>query len=146
MIPQGLVGWLQRDAERLLDQAREPVRITSVRRSPGLQAKLWRRRQAGQHPYPVAPPGQSLHEYGLAWDMVASDAELARLGRIWERMGHRWGGRFNDNIHFEAGRRALMAHREDMQRVREGVSAGKRLVRQAASPPRCMSRGRCARL
>lgn len=97
-------GW----GERLLAQAREPYRITSTRRSSALQARLYRRYLAGLHPYPVAPPGKSKHEQGLAWDMVASSAELARLGRIWESWGGKWGGRFHDPIHFEV---SPMMHR-----------------------------------
>lgn len=97
----GLQPWLRPYAEWLYGQSRG-ASVTSVYRSVSEQSRLYRRYLAGQHPYPVAPPGKSLHNFGRAWDMVASDAELRRLGELWERMGGRWGGRFHDPIHFEA--------------------------------------------
>lgn len=78
------------------------TRITSVRRSSTEQARLYRRFLAGVSQYPVAPPGRSKHEHGLAFDITARPATLAAAGRIWESWGGRWGGRFKDPIHFEA--------------------------------------------
>src|SRR5438445_13818096 len=49
-------------------------RITSTRRSHTEQARLYRRFLAGQNPYPVAPPGQSAHEFGYASDMMIQGA------------------------------------------------------------------------
>lgn len=46
------------------------VEVTSVFRSWHEQAELRRRYEAGIHPYPVAKPGESAHNYGLAWDSV----------------------------------------------------------------------------
>jgi hypothetical protein len=43
-----------------------------------------------------------MHELGRAFDLAASDAALAKLGRVWESWGGTWGGRGADNIHFEA--------------------------------------------
>lgn len=84
-------------------QAIEPTaRVTSSFRSRSEQARLYRRYLAGKSRYPVAPPGRSKHEQGRAIDLLASDGLLARLGEAWERAGGRWGGRFRDNIHFEA--------------------------------------------
>jgi len=74
-------------------------RVTSVVRSRSTQARLYRRYRAGLSRWPAAPPGQSLHEYGLAFDMVAGD--LRWLGSVWESWGGRWGGRFGDDVHFE---------------------------------------------
>jgi len=34
--------------------------------------------------------------------MVAHPAVLRQLGALWERIGGTWGGRFGDEIHFEA--------------------------------------------
>lgn len=83
-------------------RAQEPAaRVSSVRRSRTEQARLRRRFLAGQSKYPAAPPGQSKHEQGLAFDIVASAALLKRAGAIWESWGGRWGGRFHDPIHFE---------------------------------------------
>ena len=78
------------------------ARVTSSRRSSTEQARLYRRWLAGKHKYPVAPPGRSKHEQGRAIDLIASERVLEQLGAIWEDAGGRWGGRFNDPIHFEA--------------------------------------------
>ncbi|MGH9210593.1 MAG: M15 family metallopeptidase [Acidimicrobiales bacterium] len=51
-------------AERLLGR---PVPIASGYRSPAQQEALWERRHT--NPYPVAPPGRSMHERGLAVDI-----------------------------------------------------------------------------
>jgi hypothetical protein len=99
--------------------------ITSVYRSRTLQARLYRRRQAGLHPYPVAPPGKSLHEQGLAWDMTGDPAELRRLGALWKRMGGRWGGDFRDPIHFEAGA-AMLRRATGGRRVTVGIDRAPR--------------------
>lgn len=81
----------------------EPTaRVTSAYRSPSAQARLYRRYLAGASQYPVAPPGRSKHEYGRAIDIVASPGLLRAAGLAWEGIGGRWGGRFNDDIHFEA--------------------------------------------
>jgi len=76
------------------------LQITSVRRTYGQQLALYNNRL--HNPYPVAPPGRSKHELGLAWDMVGPEDQLTLAGRIWESWGGRWGGRFGDPIHFEA--------------------------------------------
>lgn len=51
-------------AEQLLGR---PVPIVSGYRSPARQRALWERRAS--NPFPVAPPGRSLHERGLAIDV-----------------------------------------------------------------------------
>lgn len=94
----GLQRWLQPYAEWLAAQFPR-LQITSVRRSRTDQLKLWYNR--AHNPYPVAPPGTSKHELGLAFDMVGPDDQLRAAGALWERMGGRWGGHFNDPIHFE---------------------------------------------
>lgn len=88
---------LLRAAHRLDPSAR----VTSTRRSTAEQTRLYRRWLAGQSRFPVARPGTSKHERGLAIDLVARPEVLRRLGEAWERAGGRWGGRFNDEIHFE---------------------------------------------
>jgi hypothetical protein len=70
-------------AEQLLGQE---VQITSGRRSEAEQRRLWEARHT--NPYPVAPPGTSMHEQGLAVDVprwfvvkllaVGADAGLCR--------------------------------------------------------------------
>ena len=96
---KGLQRWLQPYASAL-SSAFPRLQVTSVRRSRTEQLRLYHTR--AHNPYPVAPPGYSKHEHGLAWDMVGPPAELERAGRTWEAWGGRWGGRFGDPIHFEA--------------------------------------------
>src|SRR5207245_3122297 len=90
-------------AQSLLDAAGAAglqPRITSTLRSHSEQRRLYSRFLAGQSGYPVAPPGQSAHEYGWAFDMVVSPLEaLADVGFTWQS----WGGGWNpaDAIHFE---------------------------------------------
>jgi len=75
------------------------VRITSVTRSRGRQRQLYKRFLAGQAQFPAAPPGRSLHEYGLAWDMVTEPySALTTLGDWWQQVGGRWNA--SDVIHF----------------------------------------------
>jgi len=90
--------WLLASAQRL-DPA---ARVTSGYRSPTEQARLYRRFLAGASRYPAAPPGKSYHEYGRAIDIVARPEVLRALGLAWEKLGGKWGGRFHDDIHFQA--------------------------------------------
>jgi|SRR6267378_3153815 len=100
---RGLQHWLSPWADRLVDIGTPlGARVTSVRRSRELQARLYRRFVRGQARYPVAPPGHSLHERGLAFDLTAPPSVLQTLGSLWESWGGRWGGRYGDPIHFEA--------------------------------------------
>lgn len=78
------------------------LRVTSVYRTYSQQVQLYNNWLAGRSKYPAAPPGSSYHEYGRAWDMVGDAAELARAGAVWESWGGTWGGRFGDEIHFQA--------------------------------------------
>lgn len=94
----GLQPWLIPYATQLLKYFPQ-LQITSVRRSKTEQLKLWNNRH--NNPYPVAPPGTSRHELGLAWDMVGPPEVLKVAGAVWESWGGTWGGRFNDPIHFE---------------------------------------------
>lgn len=61
----------------------EPVPIVSGFRSRADQERLWAGR--GANPYPVAPPGTSLHERGLAIDVPAAFAD--RLAVVAEAAG-----------------------------------------------------------
>jgi LAS superfamily LD-carboxypeptidase LdcB len=80
-----------------LERAGFHPRITSTRRTRREQSRLYRRFQAGLQPFPVAPPGYSEHERGLAFDMVTDDNEAA--GAEWARRGGRWAGP-GDPVHF----------------------------------------------
>lgn len=93
-----LVDW----AELLLGQARAPVTITRTTSSHRFQRSLYARALAGGSPFPVAPPGYSAHQLGLAFDLVGPLPELRRLGKLWRSWGGRWGGDV-DPIHFELG-------------------------------------------
>jgi len=103
---RGLVPGVYHGARALLEwAARQGWRysVTSVRRSYRTQARLYRDYVAGRSRYPALPPGQSLHQYGRAFDLEASPQVLAALGKQWEAIGGRWGGRDgSDPIHFEA--------------------------------------------
>ena len=75
-------------------------RVTSARRSRADQARLYAAYQRGENRYPVARPGTSLHELGLALDLVSKDNEL--LGRYWKQyIGGRWTPR--DAVHYDVG-------------------------------------------
>ena len=70
-----LVAALRR-AEQLVGH---PIRVVSGYRSSTAQLTLWRGRAF--NPFPVAPPGTSMHERGLAVDVGAADADaVARFG------------------------------------------------------------------
>lgn len=97
----GLQTWLIPYAEYLYataDYNGLAPRVTSVFRSRQKQAVLYDRYLRGNHPLPVAPPGRSKHQFGLAFDMVTSNQEA--IGAFWQRMGGTWGGS-SDPVHFE---------------------------------------------
>ena len=66
----GLAPALRAALDRAARLLGRPVPVTSGYRSPAEQAALYARRSA--LPYPVAPPGQSMHERGLAVDVPRS--------------------------------------------------------------------------
>lgn len=79
--------------------------VTSGRRTHRQQVALYRRYLAGINPYPVARPGYSNHERGLAVDIWAGSsaattafAEVAKAYGIWRPLGMR------DEVHFELSR------------------------------------------
>lgn len=80
--------------------------VTSARRSPAKQARLYDDYIRGLSKIPAAPPGGSLHQYGLAFDLARigksplGDPLLAYLGRLWESWGGRHGGQ-RDPVHFQ---------------------------------------------
>jgi hypothetical protein len=84
-------------AEQLLGQ---PVPITSGYRSTEKQAALYANR--ANNPYPVAPPGSSMHERGLAIDVPA--AFVPRLLEVAPRAGLCHPHPVDDPIHFEVCR------------------------------------------
>lgn len=74
----------------------EPVPIVSGLRSRAEQERLWANRAT--NPYPVAPPGTSLHERGLAID-VPPDF-VARLSSVAGAVGLCHPLPFLDPVHF----------------------------------------------
>ena len=73
-------------------------RVTSTVRSRNEQRVLYDRYLRGQSRFPAAPPGRSLHERGLAIDLVSRDPEL--LGRYWTYyIGGRWSP--SDSVHYD---------------------------------------------
>ena len=96
----GLQAWLRPYAIWLYQVASQygmQPRITSVYRSWDKQRVLRERWEKGQSNLYAAPPGQSKHQYGLAFDMVTTDNTA--LGNLWKRMGGKWYP--SDYPHFE---------------------------------------------
>jgi hypothetical protein len=73
------------------------ARVTSGYRSHAAQTKLYNRYLQGLQPYPVAPPGTSDHEKGLALDVVSTDT--AKLVSLLTSAGLWWQGPA-DPVHF----------------------------------------------
>ena len=96
----------RRAAQALLDYGRAAgisLTVTSAFRSRSKQAKLYRAYLRGESRYPAQPPGKSMHEHGVAFDLHAPNPAILRaLGAAWESIGGTWGGRFGDPIHFDA--------------------------------------------
>lgn len=98
---------------RLLAQAGVRATITSTRRDPAKQKKLWdcyqrvgcsdcTKRPGQRGCYPAAPPGKSTHAVGAAFDVHLDPPVYAEAGKVWEEFyGFTWGGRFSDPIHFD---------------------------------------------
>jgi len=75
-------------------------KVTSTLRSTQEQTRLYRAHLAGAGGYPVAPPGLSAHEYGLAFDLVVSPITyLPDVGAVWISWGGGWSP--SDAVHFE---------------------------------------------
>jgi len=80
--------------------------VTSARRSMAKQQRLYNDYLRGISKIPAAPPGRSLHQLGLAFDLARigidplSDPLLNWLGAVWASWGGRWGGE-RDPVHFQ---------------------------------------------
>lgn len=72
--------------------------ITSAYRSPAQQKKLYALYKQGLMPYPVARPGTSAHEKGLALDIATNNRAI--INKIMTYLGFSWGG-FRDPVHYE---------------------------------------------
>lgn len=94
-----------------------PVTITSGHRSSAKQRQIWEKAQRGESGgLPALPPGRSLHEHGLAFDMVVTGVPRPRtrsdpyaplyaaIGHVWKSIGGQWGGDAPvgyDPVHFQ---------------------------------------------
>jgi len=80
--------------------------VTSSFRSSLKQAQLYAKWLSGESQIPAAPPGRSLHGYGLAFDLARigknpfTDPLLNWLGQVWTSWGGRYGGP-TDPVHFQ---------------------------------------------
>lgn len=95
------------------------LQVTSGYRSTERQAQLYAQRSS--NPNPVAPPGTSKHEKGLAVDAVPVDSGSAA---VWQTIGAAarasgliWGGDFKrpDKVHFELSTTQPTAQHEQVQ-------------------------------
>ncbi len=79
-------------------------RISSTYRSISEQRILRDRWERGESAFPAARPGRSLHNFRHAFDMISNvPGGQEWMGLVWEHWGGRWGGRFQDPIHFDTG-------------------------------------------
>ena len=80
--------------------------ITSARRTLDEQWRLYDRFLRGESRLPVAVPGTSKHELGLAFDIARIGIEphqdnlLPYLGAVWRAVGGLWNS--VDPVHFSA--------------------------------------------
>lgn len=88
---------IRRNLPRVARSMGFDARVTSGYRSPKKQAWLYQRYLAGLQQYPVAPPGTSDHERGLALDVVSTDTE--KLVSLLTAAGLSWAGPA-DPVHF----------------------------------------------
>lgn len=139
--------------EHLLSVARDAghrVLVASARRSWADQNRLYQAWLAGRSPLPALPPGQSLHEKGLAVDLNiigepaikdgVPNPNLAELGSWWRSWGHPWSPK--DPVHFQPSwaRRGTGAATGGRRRTSTRTRSASRRRRSRASPRRSRSR------
>lgn len=93
----------------LAEEAGTPIRITEGYRSPARQAELYA--QGRTKPGKIvtnAKPGESIHQYGCAFDIVFTktgyEGNWDKIGQLGKSLGFTWGGDFKsikDRPHFE---------------------------------------------
>lgn len=96
----GLQPWLRPYAIWFYQVAQQyglQPHVTSVYRSYDRQKVLRDRWEAGLSSIYAAPPGQSKHQYGLAFDLTSRNNPA--LGNLWRQMGGNWFS--SDAVHFE---------------------------------------------
>jgi D-alanyl-D-alanine dipeptidase len=94
---EGLAPVVRAALARAAQVLGEPVPVTSGFRSAADQRRLWAGRAANR--YPVAPPGTSMHERGLAVDVPLALAD--RLAAVSARTGLCRPYPTADPVHFE---------------------------------------------
>ncbi|HYF47045.1 MAG TPA: M15 family metallopeptidase [Acidimicrobiales bacterium] len=100
---QGLTAAMRAAVARAARLLGRPIPISSGWRSPAEQAALWADRAS--NPYPVARPGTSLHERGLAIDVPR--AFVATLRGVAAAAGLCQPLPVTDPVHFELCRRSM---------------------------------------
>lgn len=102
-VDAALADRIRQLASILLSQYGTTLHVVSGLRTYGQQASLYANRASNRNP--VAAPGTSKHEKGLAVDITLSGgrANISTAGAIGESLGLTWGGRFSkpDPGHFE---------------------------------------------
>lgn len=88
---------IKRNLPRVARSLGFDARVTSGYRSTRKQAWLYNRWINGLQDYPVAPPGTSDHEKGLALDVVSTNTD--KLVSLLASVGLTWAGP-SDPVHF----------------------------------------------
>lgn len=105
---RSLQPWLQPWARWIYDYGRSfnpKLVVTSARRDYAKQVTLYMMWQTGASDIPAAPPGQSKHQLGEAFDLASvgvdpfDDWSLPWLGYYWQYYGGLYGGTA-DPVHF----------------------------------------------
>lgn len=91
---------IARNLPRIAAQHGVEVRVTSGYRSRAKQAQLYKDYIEGRSIYPANPPGQSMHEKGLALDILSTNTQW--LVSALQGVGLTWAGT-DDPIHFQIG-------------------------------------------
>lgn len=97
---RGLSPSVRTHAELTLEWARYygiPVTITSTYRSWNEQQTLYSRYLRGESRWPAAAPGQSAHNWGLAWDSFVRPTDQPAWN--WLRRALGWNVPERDEIH-----------------------------------------------
>lgn len=99
-LPSAVQSALSRGTRELRSRNIEIV-ITSTFRTRSEQQFLYNMFLRGNTAFPVAPPGQSRHQFGLAVDLVpVLDADLPQVVEVMRSVGFRWAGE-SDRVHFD---------------------------------------------
>lgn len=87
------------EAFRIAQRMNIRPRLTSVRRNWGEQEELYANYQRGLSQFPANAPGDSPHQYGVAWDSAVPAVDQAAWDRIRASLG--WKLYPHDPVHAE---------------------------------------------